>query len=442
MNRLRVLARPLVDRNYRLLWLSQVLSEAGDWAARLALTVLVLDRTGSATWAGVAVGASLVTWLGPGQLVAAAVDRFDRRAVMVGSDVVRAAAFGLMLVPAPVGVTVALAALAGLATPAFAGSRSAAMIEVVPPAQYGPAIALTGVTQDMTVLLGYLFGGLTLVVADPSTAIAVNACTFAASALVLRGLPALPSRATAHPDGAGAAGRTAAEATGLRASVRFIRADARVRRAVLLTIAGTFSATAAETLLVVHTVQDLGAPSWVAAALLAAAVLLTLVGTALVPLHGTSERLLRVAALLTLVPASVIVVLTWAGSWAASVGFVLAGLLLVATTPANIVGGPRLPKHLRAVAISVIVGATIGGQAVAAALAGVLADSVDVRPALALCMAPAVLVGLVCVLRPLPVEVVRDVLDEPGRPDQPGQPVGVGPTGQARVRDRDRDQRR
>lgn len=409
MTRLRELARPLTNRHYRLLWLSQVLSEAGDWAARVALTVLVLDRTGSATWAGVAVGASLVTWLGPGQVVAAAVDRFDRRAVMVGSDLVRASAFALMLLPAPVWVTVALAALAGLATPAFAGSRSAAMIEVVPPAQYGPAIALTGVTQDMTLLVGYLFGGLTLVLADPGTALAVNACTFAASALVLRGLPALPSRAA--PDGA--AGTGAGESTGLRASIRFIRADVRVRRAVLLTVAGTFSATAAETLLVVHTVQELGAPSWVAAVLLAAAVVLTLVGTAVVPLHGTSERLLRVAALLTFVPAVVIVVLALVGSWAASVGFVLAGLLLVATTPANIVGGPRLPKHLRAVAISVIVGATIGGQAVAAALSGVLADTLGVQGALALCMAPAVLVGLLHLVRPLPAEVASELLQVP-----------------------------
>lgn len=413
MNRLRELGSPLRNRHYRLLWLSQVLSEAGDWAARLALTVLVLDRTGSATWAGVAVGASLVTWLGPGQLVAAAVDRFDRRAVMVGSDLVRAAAFGLMLLPAQVWVTVALAALAGLATPAFAGSRSAAMIEVVPPGQYGPAIALSGVTQDMTLLLGYLLGGLTLVVADPATAIAVNAATFAASALVLRGLPVLPSRAAA-PDAGGAGG-----ATGLLASVRFVRADVRIRRAVLLTVAGTSSATAAETLLVVHTVRDLGAPSWVAALLLAAAVLLTLVGTAVVPLHGTSERLLRVAALLTFVPAAAIVLLAWAGPWPATVGFVLAGLLLVATTPANIVGGPRLPRHLRAVAISVIVGATIGGQAMAAALSGVMADTVDVPTALALCMVPAVLAGLVCLVRPLPTEVAdalapADVHDHDG----------------------------
>jgi len=413
VRRLRELARPLRNRHFRLLWLSQVLSEAGDWAARVALTVLVLERTGSATWAGVAVGASLVAWLGPGQLVAAAVDRFDRRAVMVGSDVVRAFAFALMLVPAPVWVTVALAAIAGLATPAFAGSRSAAMIEVVPPDQYGPAIALSGVTQDATLLLGYLLGGLTLVVADPGTAIAVNACTFAASAAVLWGLPGLPSRAA--QDGSPDPG--AGEPTGLRASVRFIRADVRVRRAVLLTVAGTFSATAAETLLVVHTVQELGAPSWVAAVLLGAAAVLTLVGTAMVPLHGTSERLLRVATLLTLVPAAVIVVLAWAGSWAASVGFVLAGLLLVATTPANIVGGPRLPKHLRAVAISVIVGATIGGQAVAAALSGVLADTVDIRGALALCMAPAVLVGVSYLLRPLPAEIVPDLLGVPEETD-------------------------
>lgn len=434
MSRLHELARPLAHRGYRRLWLAQVLSEVGDWAARLALVVLVVDRTGSATWAGVAVGASLAAWLGPGQLVAAAVDHLDRRTVMVGTDLVRAAAFLLVLVPAPVGVTVALAAVAGLATPAFHGARSAAQVEVVPAEHYGPSVALTGVTQDVTVLLGYLLGGLALGLGDPSTALVVNAASFGLSAVVLSGLGPLPARvgpSTGAGDGSddrteGAAAGAGA-ATGLRTAAAFVMGDPVVRRALLLTLVATFSATASETLLVVYAVRDLGGATWVAPVLLAATTALTLVGTARVALSGSASHLLHTTARLTAVPALAVVGLAaagwsvsrvlapgptaalladgsavaWVGVAATATGFVLAGLLFVATTPANVVGGPRLPQHLRAVAMSVVVGATTGGQALAAVAAGSLADVVPVHVGLAVVMAPAAVVGAVCLFRRL-----------------------------------------
>jgi len=48
---LATLVSGLRNRAFRKLWLSQVVSEVGDWAARLALTTVVYARTGSATWA-------------------------------------------------------------------------------------------------------------------------------------------------------------------------------------------------------------------------------------------------------------------------------------------------------------------------------------------------------------------------------------------------------
>ncbi|MFC3690132.1 hypothetical protein [Aquipuribacter hungaricus] len=445
MSRVLDLARPLADRGFRQLWASQVLSEIGDWAARLALVVLVMDRSGSAAWAGAAVGASLVAWLGPGQLVAGLVDHLDRRTVMVGADLVRAAAFLLLLVPAPVGVTVALAAVAGLASPAFAGARSAAQVELVDPDRYGPSVALTGITQDVTVLVGYLLGALALGVGDPSTALAVNAVTFVASAAVLTGLPPLPSRDPASTTGTttgGTAGATGGAGGTTGAAVAVVLGDATVRRAVVLTLGATFSATASETLLVVWAVRDLGGASWLAPVLLAATTALTLVGTARVALDGSASSLLRTTARLTALPALAVAGLAAAGwaatlvhapdlvggpvagslSWwvAAALGvaaFVVAGLLFVATTPANVVGGPRLPRELRAVAISVIVGATTAGQALAAVVAGGLAELVPVLWALVLVMVPAVLVGGACLVR------------QPAEPTE--QPHGAGDAGPA-----------
>lgn len=421
MHRTRELVRPLADRGYRLLWVAQLLSEVGDWAARLALVVLVVDRTGSATWAGVAVAASLVTWLGPGQLVAGAVDHLDRRTVMVGADLVRAAAFLLVLLPAPVGVTVALAAVAGLATPAFHGARSAAQVEVVPPPSYGASVALGGITQDATVLLGYLLGGLALGAGDASTALLVNAATFVASAAVLSRLPVLPARL---PEAAGedlgeVPGGPGAAVARVRGGAAVVLRDPVVRRAVLLTLAATFSATASETLLVVWAVDDLGGAGWLASLLLAATTLLTLLGTARLALDAGPDRLLRTTARLTAVPALVVLGLLAAGAAVAGVlpagaglvllaaAFLLTGLLFVATTPANVVGGPRLPREVRAVAISVVVGATTAGQALAAVVAGVLADLLPVQAGLAVLVLPAAVVGVLSLRRPVRGHALR-----------------------------------
>lgn len=395
MDRLRDVLSPLRLRDYRLLWVAQVLSELGDWAARLALAVLVLERTGSATLTGLAVAVSLVAWLGPGQLVAGAVDRFSHRSVMVGADLVRGFAFLAMLAPVPVWVVLLLAAVAGLATPAFQGARSAMQVEVVPAHSYGPALALGSITQDLGVLGGYLLGGLALTVAAPGTALAVNAGTFLVSAVVLWRLPRRHHRADAGAD----AGRTC----GIRPAVAFLLGDAPVRRAALLAVVSTFSATAAETLVVVLTAREVSGPAWLPAVLLCGAVVVTLVATAWVPFRGDAERLLRVAAWLTAGTAAVVLLLALAGAATTVLALLVAGLLFVVNTPTNVVAGPRLPAHLRAVAISVVVGATVGAQAVAVTVAGVLADLLGTPGAVAASMLPSLLLGGWCLLRPVTV---------------------------------------
>jgi MFS family permease len=109
--RARVLLSPLADRDYRLIWLAQLASTAGDWATRLALAVVVLHRTGSATMASLVVGASLVAWLGPGQLLSQFADLYGRRLVMVVSDLVRAVvAAGGFLTGSHAGAVVAIVA--------------------------------------------------------------------------------------------------------------------------------------------------------------------------------------------------------------------------------------------------------------------------------------------------------------------------------------------
>src|SRR3954468_17861089 len=120
MRRLTTLCAELRNDAYRKLWLAQVASEIGDWAARLALTTLIYERTGSATWAALMAVSSLLPMLGAGQLLASFADRVDRRLILVAADLVRAALFVVLAtVTLPTAALLVLAVAAGLATVPF-----------------------------------------------------------------------------------------------------------------------------------------------------------------------------------------------------------------------------------------------------------------------------------------------------------------------------------
>src|SRR5215471_5674614 len=94
---------------FRALWLAQLLSVAGDQLARVALTVLVYERTASALLAAVTFVASIIPLFVGGLVLGGLADRFPRRTVMITCDVLRCALVLLMVVPGvPVAALVAL----------------------------------------------------------------------------------------------------------------------------------------------------------------------------------------------------------------------------------------------------------------------------------------------------------------------------------------------
>src|SRR5260370_7460818 len=50
-------------REFRALWLAQLLSVAGDQLARVAMTVLVFDRTHSALWTALTYAVTFLPWV-------------------------------------------------------------------------------------------------------------------------------------------------------------------------------------------------------------------------------------------------------------------------------------------------------------------------------------------------------------------------------------------
>ena len=131
-DRTAALVAPLRDRAFRRFWAAGVVTELGDWAARLALAVLVYAESGSAALTGAVTAVGLLAWVGPGQLLASVADRRSRRAVLVTCDLVRAATFAAAAVGVPLPVLLALVFVAGLAAPPAAAAAAAVRPTLVP----------------------------------------------------------------------------------------------------------------------------------------------------------------------------------------------------------------------------------------------------------------------------------------------------------------------
>ena len=361
------LLTPLRIPAFRRLWAADVISLLGDWAGRLALTVIVLERTGSPAWAAGVTAVSLAGYVGIGQVLATLADRRGRIAVMLGADLVRAGLFGLMLLDVPVGAMLALAFLAGLAAPPFEAARSAAIPDVVTGPEYGDALALAGISVQASIVVGNALGGGLLVLVGAKAALAINALTFLVSALLVLGLRDTPAAA---PSGGHAGVRGS-----LRAGFDDLFGDRMVRRALcLITITGALGTV--DEALVVPYADRVGISQGFLGLLAAAVPLGTIVVTTLIPTKGDHRRLLRGAALCSALTAAAAAPLFFleVGSIGAFAAFFISGGMFAISIPTNVVIGTRLQRGTRASAMGIAVGILMGSQALGAAVGGVAAS--------------------------------------------------------------------
>src|SRR4030088_2826787 len=85
------LRSPLAISALRRLLAAMAVSIAGDWLYKVALVVFVFQTTNSAGWVAATTVLRLVPYVLLGGAGGALADRYDRRTVMVASDLVRGA---------------------------------------------------------------------------------------------------------------------------------------------------------------------------------------------------------------------------------------------------------------------------------------------------------------------------------------------------------------
>ncbi|RMF62590.1 MAG: MFS transporter, partial [Bacteroidetes bacterium] len=148
--------------HFRRLWFGNIISLLGDWFNTIALYTLVSELTGSP----LALGAVFITKMLPAALASplagVIVDRFSRRRVMIGSDLLRAVVvLGFLVVDTPgeVYLVYVLTTLQVVIGAVFQPAQSASLPNITTPRELLTANALMAATWSALLTLGAALGG-------------------------------------------------------------------------------------------------------------------------------------------------------------------------------------------------------------------------------------------------------------------------------------------
>jgi MFS family permease len=151
------------NRNFRRLWIGNVVSLLGDWFNTLAIYALVAELTGSPMALGAVFIAKMLPWALASPIAGVLVDRFDRRRLMIASDLLRAVIVLGFLAVKPIGrveVIFILAALQVVVGAVFEPARGAAIPAITKHNELLTANALSSITWSIMLTAGAAAGGL------------------------------------------------------------------------------------------------------------------------------------------------------------------------------------------------------------------------------------------------------------------------------------------
>ena len=178
----------LKNARFLRLWIGQGASFLGDAVSMIALVVLVVQVTGSAS----AVGGALVARLLPtlaSPLAGVLADRLDRRLVLVASDLARAVFVLGLIFARDLATIYVLVFLMGLARTFFNPTVRAAFPSVVGGGDLTRANALIGGTFSVSETAGPALGGLLVATVGVDAAFVLDAATYLISAALLSLVP-------------------------------------------------------------------------------------------------------------------------------------------------------------------------------------------------------------------------------------------------------------
>ena len=173
------------NRNFRLLFIGQAISQLGDWFNSVAVFALLLDLTGSATAVAWMMIMQFLPMAVVGPVAGVVVDRVDRRRLMIATDIIRGVlVLGLLLVRTREQVWLAYVVMALTVTGSafFEPARTATIPNVTSKEELMPANALSSATWAAMLAIGASIGGLVTAFAGRDFAFVINSASFLVSA--------------------------------------------------------------------------------------------------------------------------------------------------------------------------------------------------------------------------------------------------------------------
>lgn len=178
------------NRNFRRLWIGTIISLLGDWFNTIALYTLVSTLTGSPLAMGAIFLTKMLPWALVSPVAGVVVDRYNRRRLMIGADLLRAVVvLGFLLVDEPSEVPLLYVLLtAQVVTGAvFQPAKSASLPNITTPRELLTANALMSATWSTMLAVGAALGGVAAAVLGVEAVFWIDSATYLVSALFIFG---------------------------------------------------------------------------------------------------------------------------------------------------------------------------------------------------------------------------------------------------------------
>jgi len=176
------------NRNYRRVWIGQVVSEVGDHFNNIAVFSLAMETTGSGLVVSAVMLSRAIPAMMAGPVAGVVLDRFDRKRIMIASDLIRAVvalAFLLTIEYPKPWLLYSLSALLMFASPFFTSGRNSLLPAIASPAELHTANALTRTTEWATLTAGTMLAGLSAARLGYHWAFVINSLSFLFSAAAI-----------------------------------------------------------------------------------------------------------------------------------------------------------------------------------------------------------------------------------------------------------------
>lgn len=178
------------NKNFRRLWTGNLISLLGDWFNTIALYVLVTELTGSPLALGAVFITKMLPWALSAPLAGVLVDRYNRRRLMIGTDLLRAViVLGFLLIDQPAEVPwlyVLLTAQVVLGA-VFNPAKSAALPNITTPRELLTANALMSATWSTMLAVGAALGGVAVEALGIQAVFWIDSGTYLVSAVFILG---------------------------------------------------------------------------------------------------------------------------------------------------------------------------------------------------------------------------------------------------------------